>query len=123
MATNIRQRGSGFTIQYTLGGTVAVNTPVLLGDQGLHGVALEAGVSGDTISVLVPSGIVISHPVKGDNGSAGAAIAIFDKVYSDGGTSAFFDVNTSDTLVGWTLGAVASGATETELVLLALGPA
>jgi hypothetical protein len=122
MSTNILQRGSGFTIQYTLTGTVTNGTPVLLGDQGLHGVALQGGVSGETISVLIPNGMVISHPVKGHDGTSAAAIAIFDAVYSDGGTSAFFDVNTSDTKVGYTLGAVASGATETEEVLLVLNP-
>ena len=48
------------------------------------------------------------------------AVSAYDKVYFTAG-EAFFDVDTAAAFVGFTLGGVASGATETEDVLL-MGP-
>ena len=121
MATNILNEGSGHTIRVTLGATVVAGQPTLLGDQGLWGWAIDSGVSGDVISVLLSQGTMVSYPVTGDSG-APAAIAIYDKVYWGTG-DAFMDVTTSNTLVGWTLKAVGSGATATVQVWTVLGGA
>ena len=120
MATNILNQGSGHTIRVTLGATVVVGQPTLLGDQGLYGWAVDGGVSGDVISVLLPQGMMVSYPVKGHDGSSPAAIAIYDKVYWTT-ADAFMDVTAANTMVGFVLNAVGSNDTTTSQVWLTIG--
>lgn len=119
MATNLKQ-GKGLVIQHTnvSGSDIESNDAVLLGDQGLKGLALEDIANGASGSVMVPPGFIISHSVLGHDGTANAAVAIYDKVFFTAG-EAFFDVDAAATFMGYTLGATASGATETENVLIA----
>jgi len=120
MATNVHQKGVGGPVwQYTnaTGASIASGAYVLMGDQGLGGLALETIANAATGSVQVPYGMIIQHNVKGHDGSANAAIDAYDKVYFTAG-EAFFDVDTAQKFVGFTLGGVASGATESEYVLV-----
>lgn len=121
MATN-RKQGKGTVLQWTnaTGSAVSSNDFVLLGDQGLCGVALHDIANAASGSVEVPGMMVFETSVKGHDGSANAAISAYDKVYFTAG-EAFCDVDTNATFIGFTLGSVASGATETENVLL-MGP-
>lgn len=121
MATNIYQKGTGGPrLQWTnaTGSAVTSGQYVLLGDQGLHGIAEEAIANAATGTVLVPFGVVITHNVKGHDGTANAAISAYDKVFFTAGET-FFDVDSAAaTFVGFTLGGVATGATESEQVLV-----
>jgi hypothetical protein len=86
--------------------------PVLIGDQGLHGVCLiDTDADGEVVVDLGP-GVVYDIPVKGHDGSSGAAVDIGDKVYYTDG-EAFLDVDNTATFFGYALEAVSSGATTT----------
>ena len=90
--------------------------PVLIGDQGLHGVCLtDTDADGD---VQVDVGLcVYDIPVKGHNGTGNVAVDVGDKVYYTEG-EAFLDVDPAATFFGYALEAVASGATTTVQVLV-----
>lgn len=119
MATN-RIQGKGLVIQATNGSGTAIvsGEPMLIGDQGLAGICLADIANGAVGSVELPPGVIFDYPVKGHDGSAGAAVAVGDKVYYTAG-EAFADVDTNATLLGYALEAVESGATTTVEVLLA----
>lgn len=68
-------------------------------------------------TVQVPPSPVFDLAVTGNDGSAGAAIAVGDKVYAQSDGSV--DVDTAGTFMGYALEAVASGATTTIRVKLA----
>ena len=118
MATNIVQgAGNGLVIQVTAGAAYVSGQMIHIGDQGLFGVCLEDIASGASGSVMVPGGVIISHSVKGDNGSSSTAVAIGDKVSWDSANDTFFDVTAANPTVGYALEAVSSGATTTIDVL------
>lgn len=116
---NNRNQGKGIVLQWTNGTGSAVSSGdmVLLGDQGLVGIAVHDIADGSAGSVELAPGVVFNFPVTGHDGTANAAVAIYDKVYFTAG-EAFCDVDSAATLAGWALGAVASGATTTVPVLL-----
>lgn len=118
MATN-RYQGKGIVLQWTNGTGSAVSSGdmVLLGDQGLVAIALQDIANGAAGSVELAPGVVFNFPVKGHNGTANAAVAIYDKVYFTAG-EAFCDVDSAAALAGWALAAVTSGETTTVPVLL-----
>lgn len=112
-------QGKGMTVQWTndLGADVDAGDVVLLGDQGLVGVAVQDVADGESGSVLLPPGVVVKFPVKAHNGTSNAAVAVYDKVYFTSGEE-FFDTDDAATMSGYALEAVASGATTTVEVLL-----
>jgi hypothetical protein len=92
--------------------TKSSGDPVLIGDQGLHGVCLtDTGADGKAVVDLGP-GVVYDIPVKGHNGTIDTAVDIGDKVYYTDG-EAFLDVDPAATFFGYALEAVSSGATTT----------
>lgn len=91
--------------------------PVLLGDQGLCGVAETDRGSDGEATVCLPPSAVYRIPVEGKGKEANQVIEPFDKVYIDGAV-----VNadaTNGTFFGWTLDKVASGSTDTVRVKIA----
>lgn len=117
MAIN-RKKGAGIVLQYTnAGAAIASGDLVALGDNGLVGLALEDIANGAAGSVMVPGAFSCSFPVKGHNGTANAAAAIYDAVYFTAG-EAFLDLDTNALKTGYTLAAVTSGATTTVEVLM-----
>jgi len=117
MATNLLQ-GGGRVIQHANTSHAALSSGdlCLLGAGGPVGLVLEDIANNGTGSVMVGP-IVVSTSVKGHNGSANAAVTAGATVYFTD-TEAFCDVDTAQVPAGITLGSVASGATETEEVLL-----
>lgn len=94
--------------------------PVLLGDQGLCGVAETGRNSDGNATVVMPPSAVYRIPVEGKGKEANQVIDQFDKVFIDGEV-----VNadaTNGTFFGWVLDKVASGKTETVRVKLACAP-
>ena len=90
--------------------------PVLIGDQGLHGVCLTDTNADGNVSVDVGLS-VYNLSVKGHNGTSDTAVDVGDKVYlTDGET--FLDVDSSAALFGYALEAVGSGETKTIKVLV-----
>ena len=121
MATN-RIQGTGLTIQVTaIGADFVSGVPMMVGDQGLVGVCIEDILTAAVGTIMVPGGIIIDYPVKGDNGG-GVAIAVGDSVHWDG-AAAYFDGTLADHTIGYALEAVSSGATTTVEVLLTDGSA
>lgn len=118
---NLVQGGDCTIVQYTnaTGSAITSGQPVLLGDQGLHGVAVEDIANAATGSVVL-SGCyaVASLSVHGHNGSANAAVDAYDKVYLTAGES-FVDVDSAATFFGYTLASQTSGGTTSKNVLLA----
>ena len=112
-----RVQGQGTVIQYTATADISSGAPVLLGDAGLVGFAVHDIANTKSGSVMIPSGMIVTHPVKGHDGTENAAISAYDKVYWDG-AEAFFDVTVADTLVGYAMEGVTSGATTTIKVLI-----
>lgn len=111
-------QGKGTVVQFTAGADISSGDPVLLGSAGLVGFAVEDIADTESGSVLIPDAVIVDYPVKGHNGTENGAITIYSKVYWDG-SNAFFDADTGETLVGYVMEAVASGATTTVSVLLA----
>lgn len=118
MATILKQTPRGPTVDYTnaTGATLASDTLIHLGDQGMVGLVISDIANGSSGPVQLPP-FIMSYSVKGHDGSANAAISAYDKIYHTSGET-FADVDTSATFIGYTLGGVASGATETEDVLV-----
>lgn len=116
MATNFIQEGKIIQGTNGSGSDIVSGQPIILGDNGLAGICLEDIANAATGSVRLQG--VVDYPVKGHDGSAAAAVAIYDKVYYTAG-EAFADVDSSATLLGYALEAVSSGATTTVNVLLA----
>ena len=115
-----KYQGDGLVVQWTnaTGSTVTSGSLVLVGAGGLLGVAVHDIANTAAGSVLLPPGVVVTTPVKGHNGTADAAVVIGAKVYWDG-SNAFLDTDSTETLAGFAMGAVSSGATTTVPVLLA----
>jgi hypothetical protein len=113
----------GITHTYTnaTGATINQHDIVILGDQGLAAIAAESIANAATGNLWMPGLAKVSGSVKGHDGSANAAIAAYDKIYQTSGEQ-FADVDTSATFLGFTLGGVASGATETEDILVVATP-
>ena len=103
------------------GSTIAQGQIVVLGDQGLLGISMEEIANAATGNLRLPGQAKVQMSVKGHDGSANAAIAAYDKVYYTSGET-FCDVDTAAAFAGFTLGGVATGATETEEVLLVNTP-
>lgn len=99
------------------GSTISIGDLVVLGDQGLFGIARETIANAASGTIKVPGWAKVRGSAKGHNGTANAAISAYDKVYFTAG-EAFVDVDNANTFVGWVLGDVASGATETEDIIL-----
>jgi len=115
-------QGKGRVIQYTnnTGADIASGQPVLLGDQGLRGVAVQAIANGAAGSVEIPECAIYSISVRGHNGAANAAVDAFDKVYLTAGEN-FVDVDTAQVFFGFTLEAQTSGGTSAKPVAV-FGP-
>jgi len=115
---SINQSQQGKVLQGTNGSGTAIvsGQPIILGDNGLHGICLHDIANAATGSVQVEG--VFNYPVKGHNGTTSAAVAIYDKVYYTAG-EAFADVDSAASLMGYALTAVSSGSTTTVPVLLA----
>lgn len=116
---NNRVQGNGTTIQWTndLSADVSSGAMVALGDQGLIGMAVHDIADGASGSVMLPPALIVNFPVKGHDGTANAAISIYDKVYFTAG-QAFANVKIANDRAGYALGAVSSGATTTVPVLV-----
>lgn len=116
-----RVQGEGTIVQYAnaTGSAIVSGQPVLLGDQGLHGVAIEAIANAATGSVMLSAEyLVVNVSVHGHNGSSNAAVDAYDKVYLTAG-EAFVDVDSAATFFGYTLGSQTSGGTTNKDVLVA----
>jgi len=111
MAVNMIYK-SGDQIEIAAAG-VASGDPVVVGE--ITGVALtDTDANGN---VVIRRDGVFDLPVLGNDGNAGAAIAVGDPVYL-GATGGTLDVDAAGTLFGYALEPVGSGATTTIKVLL-----
>ena len=118
MATT-KVQGTGLVVQHTNTSHAALSSDdlVLLGYQGLMGLALEDIANNAAGSIEVAGGFIAEFPVTAHNGAANTAVAIYDVVYFTDG-DAFADVDPAQIPVGYALGAVTSGATTTVDVLI-----
>ncbi|MBA7568333.1 hypothetical protein ES708_10054 [subsurface metagenome] len=93
---------------------ISSGDPICVGE--ITGVALiDTDAAGDVVGDT-KGGYDLS--VKGHDGTADAAIAIGDKLYYDSGATPKINKNESAVFFGYAFEEVASGATETIIVLL-----
>lgn len=107
--------GPGDRLDYTPAADVSAGDLVLLGS--LPAVAATDIAAGEAGAVLRTGKFRLS--VKGHDGTANAAVALYDPLYWDGNPANPLDKNNANTLVGYALGTVAAGATAAIEVLLA----
>jgi len=105
-------RGNNITIDYAAGGAIAAGEVVVQGD--LVGVAHEAAVSGDTISLLM-DGVFKVAKITSGGGSSGAFTA-GEAVWWDDSANTVTDAASSHKLFGYTTAAAAASDTTCTVV-------
>ena len=116
MATNIdKTTRARIRKELDLGGSVSSGAVVLVGTL-MHVFVMEATNASDIALCELPGSTAVNLSCVGADDQGNAAIAIGDGIYLDSGA---YNANAAEgTLLGYALGAVASGATTTIPVLL-----
>jgi len=121
MATNVRyDKRSGVRLELTVGASQESGEVILINEMPVF--LLEDSDAEDKATVeLIGVSLVVELPVTGADGAGNAAVAVGNAIYKDGA-----DYNrdaTNGKAIGYALGAVTSGATETiQVALAALTP-